>query len=150
MIKKKAKKKAGAKKKAAVETSKTKGKKLDLAEVRKNIAEMVMEASPKITKALIQDAKKGHLTNAKYLNEMAGIHPRASEDSDMKAEDDSLAKTLLDRMNIPFGVVPVREGEIVKAMEQEKPPAETASAAEVEKSGEAAQASDVALADGGV
>jgi len=72
---------------------------------------MVIGEHEKITKAVLQDAKRGQLSTVKYLYEMTGVYPTPSEDPEMQVEDDSLAKTLLDRMNIPIGNMPARDGE---------------------------------------
>jgi len=98
MIKKKAKSKKAAKK---VSKKRTPRKQLDPAKVRQEIAGMVKSGAKKITQAVISHAYNGELAPAKYLLEMAGVFPAMTDGSEASAEEDSLAKTLLDRLNIP-------------------------------------------------
>jgi hypothetical protein len=44
---------------------------------------------------------KGRLSPVKFLFEMAHIFPPPTDDSLMSKDEDSLAETLLDRLNIP-------------------------------------------------
>jgi hypothetical protein len=96
MIKKKAKskttKKSTKKKKAAV--------KRDPAQVREEIAGLVKSDARDITQAVIGEAKRGELAPAKYLFEMAGVYPPVTDGSQATPEEDSLARTLLDRITL--------------------------------------------------
>jgi len=98
MIKKKGKK-SSAKKTAKRRTSK---KQLDATKVRQEIAGIVKSGAKDITEAVMDQAMHGELGPAKYLFEMAGVYP-PSTDGDVSStkEEESLAKTLLDRLNIP-------------------------------------------------
>jgi hypothetical protein len=113
MTKKKAKGKKAAKKATAKQTTTNRSKKtekqVDLVAVRKSISNIVGAQAKTITKKVVQQAKDGQLATMKYLFEMAGVYPPSTDDSGMKLEDDSLAKILLDRMNIPFTPLPPRE-----------------------------------------
>ena len=101
MIKKKAKGKS-AKSKKAKKSSGSKGKKeLNPAEVRKEIAQMVDSEAAEMAEAVIGEGKKGQLATVKYLFEMAGVYPPLTDGSQATTDEDCLAKTLLDRLNIP-------------------------------------------------
>jgi len=67
---------------------------------------MVTDEFQEITQAAVDDAKKGQLATLKYLFEMTGVYPASTDDSGVKPEDDTLARTLLERLNIPFGPLP--------------------------------------------
>lgn len=95
MIKKKAKHK-----KAAKKSRKKNGEKLDPAKVRQEIAGIVKAGAGMITDAVMDKAVHGELAPAKFLLEMAGVYP-VSADGSLSTDDESLAKTLLDRLNIP-------------------------------------------------
>jgi len=88
---------------AAKNTGKKKNAKktLDPAEVRKNIAQMVDWEAAVMVQAVIDEGKKGQLATVKYLLEMAEIYPASGDGSQATAEEDSLAKTLLHRLNLP-------------------------------------------------
>jgi hypothetical protein len=127
MIKKKAKKKAAGKKSAKKSGGKSK-KQLNPADVRENIASMVKEEAAEMAHAVIGEGKKGQLATVKYLFEVAEIFPESTDGSQATAEEDSLAKTLLRRLDLPDQPV-VRD--------EEDGPAKTAagSAPEAEGSG---------------
>jgi len=105
MTKKKAKTKKAEKtgKKSAKKKS-TPKKQADAAQVRDTIAGMVKSGARKITKAVMVHALRGDLAPARYLLEMAGVYPAATDGSQATVEEDCLAKTLLDRMNAPTKV----------------------------------------------
>ena len=73
-------------------------KPLDLAEVRQNIAVIVTHAAPQLTEAVVEEGLKGQLAPVKYLFEMAGLFP--APDAQPSPEQDSFAKTLLDRLGL--------------------------------------------------
>jgi hypothetical protein len=54
-----------------------------------------------ITKAVMLQATQGQLAPAKYLLEMAGVYPLSTDENQTSKDEDSLAETLLDRLNIP-------------------------------------------------
>ena len=89
--KKTAKKKSGTKKK----------KQIDAAAVRAELAGMVKSGAKDITEAVMDQAMHGELAPAKFLLEMAGVYPPVTDGSETSREEDCLAKTLLDRLNIP-------------------------------------------------
>jgi hypothetical protein len=101
MIKKKAKaQKAAAKKPAKKRTVRAK-KQSDPAQVREQLAGIVKSKAKGITKELVDHAMHGELAPAKYLLEMAGVYPATSDDGQTTEAEDCLAKTLLDRLNLP-------------------------------------------------
>jgi hypothetical protein len=100
-MKKKAKTKS-AKTNKPKKSSGRKGKKeLNPAEVRKEIAQMVDSEATEMAEAVIGEGKKGQLATVKYLFEMAGVYPPLNDGSQATTDEDCLAKTLLDRLNIP-------------------------------------------------
>jgi hypothetical protein len=113
MMKKKAKGKTtatkAAKKKSTTKRSRAK-KQVNPAEVRNDIAKIVRSGAKKITKAVMDQAMTGQLAPAKYLFEVAAIYPPSTDGSDATADEDCLAKTLLDRLNIPDKPVGRDEG----------------------------------------
>jgi hypothetical protein len=130
MIKKKAKSKTAAKKIAKKKgTTKTeKEQELNPAEVRKEVSLMVQQEASTMAQAVIDDAKKGQLPSVKYLFEVMGVFPATNESKEGTPEEDSLAKTLLTRLNIPLEPIkhdedgddePVELGEPVKADEDD-------------------------------
>ncbi len=101
MIKKNAKNKTALKKKAKKKGT-TRGKKeLSPAEVRKNIAGMVKSEAAEMADAVIGEGKKGQLATVKYLFEVASIYPPSTDGSQASAEEESLAATLLRRLDMP-------------------------------------------------
>ena len=80
------------------------------AEVRKKVSVLVKQDAAEMVKAVIEKGKKGLLPNVKYLFEMAGVYPLAPV-SEGTEEEDSLAKTLLERLNIPTKPVKLDEDE---------------------------------------
>jgi len=101
MIKKKAKSKKAAKKSGKGKRSTKSKKELSPADVRKDIAEMVKSEAETMAQAVIDEGKKGQLTTVKYLFEMAEIYPPQTDQGQATAEEESLAETLLHRLNIP-------------------------------------------------
>jgi hypothetical protein len=86
-------------------------KKIDAAKVREDLAGMVKSGAKGIAQAVIDQAMQGELAPAKYLLEMAGVFPTINEGDHATEEEDCLAKTLLDRLNIPRKPVQEKEGE---------------------------------------
>ena len=101
MIKKKAKGKTASKKTGKKRSAAKKGKDLNPAEVRKDIALMVKSSATGMAEAVIGEGMKGQLATVKYLFEVASIYPPSTDGTFGSAEEDSLAKTLLQRMNVP-------------------------------------------------
>jgi hypothetical protein len=98
MIKKKAKSKSA--KKTAKTKSPRSRKERNPAGVRNDIAKIVESGAKKITKAVMDQAIKGQLGPAKYLFEMASIFPAATDGSFSTTDEESLAATLMRRLNL--------------------------------------------------
>ena len=101
MIKKKSKSKKTVRKAAKKQPAKASKKELRPAEVRQDIAAMVEAEAGELAEAVIKEGKKGQLSTVKYLFEVAHIYPQAPEEEQSTTGEESLAKTLLDRLNIP-------------------------------------------------
>jgi len=104
IMKKKAKSTAVAKK-AAKKKSSPKGKRSkkeqNPADLRKNISKLVRSHARQMTKAVINVGEQGQLAPVKYLFEMANIYPEPTDGSESTREEDSLAKTLMERLDLP-------------------------------------------------
>jgi hypothetical protein len=97
MKKKKAKRSSG-----RGTTRRTTSKKQENAsKVREDIAGMVKSGALDIAEVVMDHAMAGELAPVKFLFEMAGVYPASTDGSTESAEEDCLAKTLLDRLNIP-------------------------------------------------
>ncbi len=83
---------------------------MDLAEIRRQIADLVESGALGMVETTIEEVEKGHYLGMKYLFEMIGLYPATSTE-DVPAED-SLAATLLRRLGIPEA--PVQESRITK------------------------------------
>jgi hypothetical protein len=102
MMNKKAKKsKPTAKKAAKKKGASSQKKELNPAEVRKDISMLVEVDAKEMAQAVIVEGKKGQLAPVKYLFEMAHIFPPASDEGQATTHEDSLAQTLLQRLNLP-------------------------------------------------
>lgn len=133
-MKKKARKSDTEKKKAKKTTKRSpQGKNLDPAKVREEIAEIVKAEAKDITRAVMVQANQGQLAQARYLLEMAGVYPLATDMSPTSDREESLAETLLDRLKIPK--TPVVHDELQKEKEEDEGPnqAKKEAAAEPEK-----------------
>jgi hypothetical protein len=107
-----------AKGKSAKKAKKTRSStKKDPAKVREEIAGMVRSEARDITEAVMDEAKKGELAPAKYLLEMAGVYPPATDGTQATPEEDCLARTLLDRLNVPPRKVASEEEETASVAE---------------------------------
>jgi hypothetical protein len=114
MIKKKTKKKAVAKKTAKKKIG-PKNQERNPAEVRKNIALMIEEQAATMAGKLIEVGNMGQLAQVKYLFEVAEIFPAPTDGSQGTQEEDSLARTLLNRLDLPDEpIVRDENGEVVK------------------------------------
>lgn len=104
MIKKKAKSIARARKS---NKAKKPGKKraasrpFDPTKVRQELAKIVAARARKITRAVALKASNGDLAPAKYLFEMAHIHPEVLQEAKVAENEESLAETLLKSLNVP-------------------------------------------------
>jgi hypothetical protein len=97
-MKKKAKSKAA---KKGTKKKTTQKKQADAAQVHEDIAGMVRAEAREITDAVIAQAMNGELAPAKYLFEMAGVYPPATDGTQSTTEEDCLARTLMDRLRPP-------------------------------------------------
>jgi hypothetical protein len=131
MTKKKAKKKTGkvaAKKSPGKRSTRGKIKETHPAEVRKEVSRIVREHATKMAAAVVTEGEKGQLAPVKYLFEVAGVFPETTETAEGSPREDSLAETLLHRLNIPIEPVhrdgeeeePVEIGAPVKVEEDEE------------------------------
>ena len=93
------KSKGKASKPAKKKSSRKSKKPVDLAEVRKDIANMVGSEATELAQAVVEEGRKGQLAPVKYLFEAIGLYP-APEVSQARPEEASLVKTLLHRMGI--------------------------------------------------
>jgi hypothetical protein len=105
----KATKEGTSKRTAGTTAKKSSGKLKDanLAEVRREIKNIVGEAAGEIANAVVAEAKKGQLTTAKYLFEAAGIYP-TPEGGDIvdNPDDDTFAQRIVRRLGLPEGPLP--------------------------------------------
>jgi hypothetical protein len=102
MIKKKAKSKTTKAKKAKKKSAgKRRKRELNPAEVRKDISRLVESEANKMAQAVIGEGKKGQLATVKYLFEMASIFPAPTDGSQASEDEDCLARTLLNRLDLP-------------------------------------------------
>lgn len=107
MKKKKGKSKTAAKKTAKKKksTKATETKELNPAQVLKDISALVEAEATELAEAVIGEGRKGQVSPVKFLFEMAHIFPPSTDDSqagkDRDKDEDSLAETLLHRLNIP-------------------------------------------------
>jgi len=115
--KRKAKGKGAAKSTAKKSKKKAAKNELDPGQVLKDISLLIEQEAPEIAKAVIGEGKKGQLSPAKFLFEMAHIFPQATDESQTSKDEESLAETLLDRLKIPK--TPVVHDELQKEEEDE-------------------------------
>jgi hypothetical protein len=101
MIKKRAKSKATNTKKAKKSAGKKRKRELNPGEVRKEISRLVESEANEMAQAVIGEGKKGQLATVKYLFEMASIFPEATDGSQATENEDCLARTLLNRLDLP-------------------------------------------------
>jgi hypothetical protein len=104
MIKKKAKKAAA---KKAARTKSAPVKKVKKAEpsaedVRKKVTRLVKSQARKMAQAVIGRGMAGDVAPVKYLFEVSGVFPPLAQGTEGSPREDSLAETLLHRLNIPI------------------------------------------------
>jgi hypothetical protein len=73
-------------------------KTLDMAEVRKELVQLVSNHAFEMVLRTIAEAEKGHYAAMKFLFEMTGLYPPS--DVGEKEEESGLAKILLERLGI--------------------------------------------------
>jgi hypothetical protein len=117
MKKKKAKSKTAAKKTEKKSEPELETKELNPAQVLKNISALVEAEAEELAAAVIDEGMKGQLSPVKFLFEMAHIFPPPTDDSLMSKDEDSLAETLLDRLNIPKH--PLAHDELLKEEDED-------------------------------
>lgn len=118
--------KTTAKKSAKKKSAPRAKKETNAADVRKKVSTMVKAKAMNMAKAVIGETKKGvpqdlQLATVKYLFEMAEIYPPQADQDAATADEDCLAKTLLNRLNIPD--VPIRGDEDEEVVSVENAPA---------------------------
>ena len=122
MIIKKTKSKASAKKAAKKSKPEKRKKEFNPADVRRDIAQMVDSQAARMTQAVIDEGMKGQLATVKYLFEVAEIYPASTDGSYATREEESLAQTLLRRLDLPDDPVGRDEEDEPKAaMPADKP-----------------------------
>jgi hypothetical protein len=73
---------------------------IDLAEVRKDISNIVGSHAADLARAVMESGKTGQLAPVKYLFEVTGLYP-AMECSETKPDKESLAHTLMRNLKLP-------------------------------------------------
>jgi len=98
--------------KKEVKKSKIGGKdEIDPAKIRKEIAAIIDREATAMARAVVEEAKKGQLPTTKYLWEVAGLFPPKTDGTESSEHEDSLAETLLKRLNIPTTPIKLDEDE---------------------------------------
>jgi hypothetical protein len=111
-------------KKSAKKKSATKAKReTNAADVRKKVSTMVKAKAVKLAEAVIGKTEDEvpedlQLATVKYMFEVAAIYPPQADQDAATADEDCLAKTLLNRLNIPD--VPIRRDEDEVEVSEEK------------------------------
>ena len=85
----------------------------DMAEIRRQITELVGSGALEMVATTIEEVGKGHYLGMKYLFEPVGLYPATSTDGE--SGSDSMAVTLLRRLGLPE--VPVPEQKVTKDRE---------------------------------
>jgi hypothetical protein len=75
---------------------------VDLKALREQITNLVGNHAVGMVNKTIAEADKGHYLAMKYLFEMVGLCPATNSGGGVEEEADSLAKILLERLNIPL------------------------------------------------
>jgi hypothetical protein len=89
--------------KAAKKASAKKQKPANPAEMRQSVTDMVESEMTNITHAVVEEAKKGQLATVKYLFEVSGVYPVATEQIHARPEEgETLARMLLTRLGLPL------------------------------------------------
>jgi len=82
-------------------------KQVDLGVIREQITNLVGNRAVEMVETTMAEVDKGHYLAMKYLFEMVGLSPAATPEG--AVEEDSLAKTLLRRLQLPEEVQPGTE-----------------------------------------
>jgi hypothetical protein len=91
--------KTGKSSKSARSAPKKPLKQVDLGAVREHITNLVGNRAIKMVENTIGEVNKGHYLAMKYLFEMVGLCPATTPEA--TPQEDSLAKTLMRRLNLP-------------------------------------------------
>jgi hypothetical protein len=147
-MKKKSKKSKKTVKKVSIKKSAPRGKEKAAGEVLKDISKMVKAHSNKMAGAVIGEGEKGQLATVKYLWEVAGIYPPTTDGSESTEHEESLAQTLLRRLNVPETPVVADQydedtivipAQVAKVQQATEDPEEEIENAKAEESTEAAE-----------
>ncbi len=74
-------------------------KQVDLGHIRERITNLVGNRAVEMVQTTMEEVDKGHYLAMKYLFEMIGLCPATTADEEL--QEDSLAKTLLQRLRLP-------------------------------------------------
>jgi hypothetical protein len=103
------KKKAAGKKKTKAKPT---GDQLNLDVVRQEISQTISKKANSLVTKAIEEAEEGHASPAlKYLFEIGGLYPNASDDEEPEEQDESLAHVLLRRLGLPDEPAEVKPAE---------------------------------------
>ena len=103
-------KKASSEIKGKAATSARKTNNVNPAEVRQDVTNIVGGQAKKLTRKMLGEAVvKGQLATMKYLFEVAGVYPPATEGIIDRPEEDTLAQRLVRRLGLPEGPLPNEE-----------------------------------------
>jgi hypothetical protein len=83
---------------------------MDLAEIRREITDLVASGAVRMVETTMDEVGKGHYLGMKYLFEMIGLYPALPVDD--APTQDSLAAILLGRLGVPGG--PLGESRVTK------------------------------------
>ena len=75
---------------------------VDLKALREQITNLVGNRAVEMVERTMDEADNGHYLAMKYLFEMVGLCPTINSGGGVEEEADSLAKILLERLNIPL------------------------------------------------
>ena len=110
---KKTKAKRGKKRVQRLPAGKKSRQTTDLAAIRQQITDLVRDQAVPMVKITISEVDKGHYSATKYLFEMIGLYPAATQEE--TEDEDSLARTLFRRLGLPEE--PMLEVEVTKDSE---------------------------------
>ena len=96
---KKAKPRTGTARPKARSAVKAAPKSVNLAEIRRQISDLVGNGAVGMVESTMEEVGKGHYLGMKYLFEMVGLYPATSTDE--APMEDSLAAILLRRLGLP-------------------------------------------------
>ena len=101
---KKAKPRRGAASSKAPSAGKAAAKPIDLAEIRRQIGDLVGNGAVGMVESTMEEVGKGHYLGMKYLFEMIGLYPATSADD--RSLEDSLAAILLRSLGLSQAPMP--------------------------------------------